>query len=53
MFNAESGSMTLRIKTSMTHPNPAFRDRVLFRISDQKHSKTKKSLAIIRFLMGN
>jgi glutamyl-tRNA synthetase len=37
---AKPGSATLRIKTSMQHPNPAFRDRVLFRISDRKHPKT-------------
>ena len=30
----------LRIKTSMQHKNPAFRDRVLFRISFRKHPKT-------------
>jgi glutamyl-tRNA synthetase len=30
----------LRIKTSMQHPNPAFRDRVLFRISNRKHPRT-------------
>lgn len=29
----------LRIKTSMTHKNPAFRDRVLFRISNRKHPR--------------
>ncbi len=31
---------TLRIKTSMKDKNPAFRDRVLFRISERKHPKT-------------
>ncbi len=39
MFNAEEGSATLRIKTDMMHPNPAFRDRVLFKISDRKHPR--------------
>ncbi len=34
MFDMEEGHATLRIKTSMQNPNPAFRDRVLFRISD-------------------
>ncbi|MFH0752537.1 MAG: glutamate--tRNA ligase [archaeon] len=33
----KDGEAALRIKTSMDHPNPAFRDRVLFRISDRKH----------------
>lgn len=35
------GQAILRIKTSMTNPNPAFRDRVLFRITDRKHPRTK------------
>ena len=33
------GEVVLRLKTNMQHPNPAFRDRVLFRISDRKHPK--------------
>ncbi|MBU1204102.1 MAG: glutamate--tRNA ligase, partial [Nanoarchaeota archaeon] len=41
MFSSEPGSATLRIKTSMSHPNPAFRDRVIFRISGQLHPRTK------------
>ena len=39
MFDAKEGSSTLRIKTEMTHKNPAFRDRVLFKISDRKHPR--------------
>ncbi len=39
IFTAEQGKAVLRIKTSMQHPNPAFRDRVLFKISDRKHSR--------------
>lgn len=39
MFKAKEGSSVLRIKTSMQHPNPAFRDRVLFKISDRKHPR--------------
>jgi glutamyl-tRNA synthetase len=39
MFRAKEGSMTLRLKTDMLHPNPAFRDRVLFKISDRKHPR--------------
>lgn len=35
------GTSVLRIKTSMNDPNPAFRDRVLFRVSDRKHPLTK------------
>lgn len=33
------GEATLRLKTDLNHPNPAFRDRVLFRISDRAHPK--------------
>ena len=35
----KEGSAILRLKTSMQHPNPAFRDRVLFRVSDRKHPR--------------
>lgn len=35
------GESTLRIKTDMRHPNPAFRDRVIFRICERKHPRTK------------
>ena len=37
MFKSKEGSYTLRLKTDMQHPNPAFRDRVLFRIVQRKH----------------
>lgn len=33
------GEAILRIKTDMKHPNPAFRDRVLFRISRREHPR--------------
>jgi len=33
----EEGTAVLRIKTSMQDKNPAFRDRVLFRISNREH----------------
>ena len=39
MFDAEEGAFALRLKTSMQHPNPAFRDMVLFRISERKHPR--------------
>jgi len=35
----KEGEAALRIKTSMEHPNPAFRDRVLFRICEREHPK--------------
>ncbi len=35
----KEGEAILRLKTDIRHPNPAFRDRVLFRISERKHPK--------------
>ncbi len=35
----EEGEAVLRIKTDMEHPDPAFRDRVLFRISERRHPR--------------
>ncbi|MFQ5908102.1 MAG: glutamate--tRNA ligase [Thermoplasmata archaeon] len=35
----EPGGAVVRLKTDMQHPNPAFRDRVLFRISDRPHPR--------------
>ena len=46
MFKSKQGSMTLRIKTSMQHKNPAFRDRVLFRISNRTHPKVGKKYRV-------
>ncbi len=34
------GEAILRLKTDMKHRNPAFRDRVLFRISNRAHPRT-------------
>ncbi|MEK6908707.1 MAG: glutamate--tRNA ligase [Nanoarchaeota archaeon] len=41
LFNSKvkEGEAVLRIKTDMQHPNPAFRDRVLFRIADRPHPR--------------
>ncbi len=39
MFKSKEGSMCARLKTSMQDPDPAFRDRVMFRISDRPHAK--------------
>ncbi len=33
------GEATVRIRTDVKHPNPAFRDRVLFRISERAHPR--------------
>jgi len=38
MFSAPEGSMCVRLKTSMSDPDPAFRDRIMFRISDRPHA---------------
>ena len=46
MFDAEEGSMTLRIKTSLRHKNPAFRDRVLFRISHRLHPRVQHQYTV-------
>ena len=35
----EEGAAVVRLKTDMQHPDPAFRDRVLFRISKNEHPK--------------
>lgn len=46
MFESKEGSYVLRIKTSMQDKNPAFRDRVLFRISEREHPKVKKKYRV-------
>lgn len=46
MFTSKPGSLILRIKTSMQHKNPAFRDRVIFRISDREHPRTRKKYTV-------
>ena len=46
MFAAQAGSAVLRIKTSMQHPNPAFRDRVLFKISERPHPRVGKKYRV-------
>jgi len=33
------GEAVMRLKTDMAHPNPAFRDRVLFRIAEREHPR--------------
>jgi len=46
IFSAKPGDFTLRLKTSMQDANPAFRDRVLFRISNEKHPKIGKKFRV-------
>ena len=35
----KAGEVSVRLKTDINHPNPAFRDRVLLRVSDRKHPR--------------
>ncbi len=46
LFTVDEGHAVLRIKTDMQHPNPAFRDRVLFKISDREHPRVGKKYRI-------
>jgi len=46
MFIAPQGSMCVRLKTSMQDPDPAFRDRVMFKISDNLHPRTKNKYRV-------
>ncbi len=46
MFKAKEGAMTVRLKTNMQDPDPAFRDRVMFKISDRPHPKTKTKFRV-------
>ena len=46
MFTAKPGSATVRLKTNMQDPDPAFRDRVMFKISDRPHPRTKTKFRI-------
>tara|TARA_Y100000310_G_C20676143_1_gene813157 strand:- start:731 stop:2419 length:1689 start_codon:yes stop_codon:yes gene_type:complete len=46
MFEMGEGEAVLRIKTGMENPNPAFRDRVLFRISDRTHPRVGKKYRV-------
>lgn len=46
MSKAEMGSMTVRLKTNMQDSDPAFRDRVMFKISDRPHPRTKNKYRV-------
>lgn len=39
MKKANEGEMCVRLKTNMQDPDPAFRDRVMFKISDRPHAR--------------
>jgi len=38
----KEGEATVRLKTDVQHPNPAFRDRVLLRVAGRKHPRVGK-----------
>jgi glutamyl-tRNA synthetase len=46
MFEMDEGHATMRIKTGMQHQNPAFRDRILFKISDREHPRVGKKYRV-------
>ena len=46
MFTAKEGAAIVRLKTNMQDPDPAFRDRVMFKISDRPHPKTKTKFRV-------
>ncbi|MDP1695284.1 MAG: glutamate--tRNA ligase [archaeon] len=46
MFKSKPGEAVVRIKTDMLHPNPAFRDRVLFKISNREHPRVGKKYSV-------
>ena len=50
MFKAKEGSMCVRLKTNMQDPDPAFRDRVMFRISERFHAKLKNKYKVYPLL---
>jgi glutamyl-tRNA synthetase len=40
------GKAVVRLKTDMKHPNPAFRDRVLLRISEKEHPRVGRKYRV-------
>ena len=50
MFGSKEGTRTVRLKTSMKDPDPAFRDRIMFRISDRPHAKLGKKYRVYPLL---
>ena len=42
----KEGKVVLRLKTDMQYPNPAFRDRVLFRIAERSHPRVGKKYKV-------
>src|SRR3989344_5768054 len=50
MFTAKEGTSTVRLKTNMQDPDPAFRDRVMFKISDRTHARVGKKFRVYPLL---
>lgn len=52
MFDKKTpeGKYAVRLKTDIQHPNPAFRDRVMFRISERPHAKLKNKYRVYPLL---
>ncbi len=46
MFKAKEGEMVLRLKTDIKHKNPAFRDRIIMKISDREHPRVGKKYRV-------
>ncbi|HII16159.1 MAG TPA: glutamate--tRNA ligase [Nanoarchaeota archaeon] len=42
----KEGEAALRIKTSMDNPNPAFRDRVIFRVCEREHPRVSNKYRV-------
>lgn len=42
----KEGSLVVRLKTSMQDPDPAFRDRAMFRISEREHPRVGKKYKV-------
>lgn len=42
----KEGEASLRLKTDIQHPNPAFRDRVLLRIANREHPRVGKKFHV-------
>ncbi|MDO8517409.1 MAG: glutamate--tRNA ligase [Nanoarchaeota archaeon] len=46
MFSAKEGEYAVRLKTDMQDKNPAFRDRIMFRISERTHPRVKNKYKV-------
>ncbi len=50
MFTSKEGTYCARLKTSMQDPDPAFRDRIMFRISKRPHPRLKNKYQVYPLL---